>query len=188
MSPARLALFPLMLLLAVTTCASAQNDPGSRPIPGVSPQGIDQVVYKGIVGNVLDTIPMDSAERLQLQRTSAVVSNTLFGRSLNVLAGLSNPVLLLGGFVWGIWAASNIKPAEAGIKLAADSGQPAGGSAEQERIATPLDGSPGVDDEPANRATGNILASSISGADSNLAAPPRVVRLWLPQHSAVLPR
>jgi hypothetical protein len=190
MSPRRLTLCPLLLLLALATSASAQDDPRSRAAPGVFPQGLDQTVYKGLVGNVLDAIPMDPSDRLDLQRTNAVVSNTLFGRSLAVLAGLSNPVLLLGGFVWGMWAASNIKRAEAGMKLAADSGQSGGGAATQERIVALLDRSSAVDDAPANRVPEPILVSSISAEDSIVAAvsPRHVIKIWLPQRSPMLPR
>ena len=111
MSLRRRTAFPLSLLLALATSASAQDDPRTLAAPGVFSQGLDQIVYKGVVGNVLDAIPMSPLDRLDLQRTNAVLSNTLFGRSLAVLAGLSNPVLLLGGFVWGMWGASQIKPA-----------------------------------------------------------------------------
>lgn len=190
MSPRRLTLFPLLLLLALARSASAQDDQGSRAVPGGFPQGLEQTVYKGLVGNVLDAIPMDPSDRLDLQRTNAVVSNTLFGRSLAVLAGLSNPVLLLGGFVWGVWAASNIKPAEAGVKLAADPGQSGGAAATQERIVALLDRSSAVDDAPVNRVPEPVLVSSISAGDSEVAAhsPPRVIKIWLPQRSPMLPQ
>jgi hypothetical protein len=71
------------------------------------------VVYKGLVGKALDAVPMDPDERLVLQRTSAVVSGTLTGRSLAAWAGLSNPLLLIAGLAWGLYSAFNIK-AEAG--------------------------------------------------------------------------
>lgn len=182
-------LFPALLLLALANSASAEDDPRSLAIPGVSSQGLDQVVYKGLVGNVLDAIPMNPSERLDLQRTNAVVSNTLFGRSLAVLAGLSNPVLMLGGFVWGMWAASNIKPAEAGMKLAADAGQ-SGGGARQERIVALLDRSSAADDAAANTVPEPILVSLISAGDADAAAlsRPRVIKVWLPQRSSMLPQ
>ena len=100
MSRRRLTSLPVLLLLAFAIAASAKDDPDSRAAARVSSQGLDQVVYKGLVGNVLDAIPMDPVKRVDLQRTNAVVSSTLSARSLAVLAGLSNPVLLLGGFVW----------------------------------------------------------------------------------------
>lgn len=190
MSPPRLSLFPLLLLLALAPPASAQDDPGSRAVPGVFARGFDQVIYKGLVGNVLDAVPMDPSDRLHLQRTNAVVSNTLFGRSLAVLVGLSNPVLLLGGFVWGVWAASNIKPAEAAIKLAADPGQSGGDAATQERTVVLQERSSAGDDAPAARVPEPVLVSSISAGDSDLAAHsrPQVIKIWLPERSSLLPR
>jgi hypothetical protein len=190
MSPPRLSLFSLSLLFALATSASAQDEPGSRAVAGAFPQGFDQAVYKGLIGNILDVIPMNPSERLDIQRTNAVVSNTLFGRSLTVLAGLSNPVLLVGGFIWGVWAASNIKPAEAGMKLNADAGQSGGGAAAQEHMVALLDRSSAIDDRPANRVPAPILVSSISSGDSDAAAlsPSHTVKMWLPQRSPELSR
>ena len=190
MLPPRLNSFPLLLLLALSTAASAQDELGARAIPGVFAQGFDQVVYKGLVGNVLDAVPMDAADRLGLQRTNAVVSNTLFGRSLALLAGLSNPVLLLGGFVWGIWSATNIKPAEAGIALAADPRQSSGAAETQERRAALLDRSSVVDDAPANKVPAPVLVSSISTGDTDATvhSRPHVLKIWLPQRSPAPPR
>lgn len=190
MSPRRLTLFPLVLLLALATSASAQDDPNSWAVPGVSSQGLDQVVYKGLVGNALDAISMDPSGRLDLQRTNAVVSNTLFGRSLAILAGLSNPVLMLGGFVWGMWAALNIKPAEAGVKLTAGPGQSDGGAATEERLVALLDRRSAVEGAPANTVPEPILVSSISAGDSDEAglSRPRVIKIWLSHRSPMLPQ
>jgi hypothetical protein len=175
----------MLLLLALAASASAQEHPDSRAVAGVFPQGFDQAVYKGLVGNVLDAIPMDPSGRLSLQRTNAVVSNTLFGRTLTVLAGLSNPVLLLGGFVWGIWAASNIEPVEAGIQLTADRDHSGGAAAVPERIGAILDRSSAVDDAPANTVPEPILLTAISSGDADAAARSRsrVIKIWLPQRS-----
>jgi hypothetical protein len=74
---------------------------------------VGDLVYKGLVGKALDAVPMDPNERTVLQRTSAVVSGTLTGRSLAVWAGLTNPIFLVAGLVWGLFSASNIKTAEA---------------------------------------------------------------------------
>lgn len=183
MLPPRLNSFPLLLLFALATPASAQDE-------GVFPQGFDQFVYKGLVGNVLDAVPMDAVDRLGLQRTNAVVSNTLFGRSLALLAGLSNPVLLLGGFAWGIWSATNIKPAEAGIALAVDQGPPGAAAEIRERRAARLDRSSAVDDATADKVPAPVLVSSISIGDANAAVDsrPHVLKIWLPQRSPAPPR
>ena len=190
MSPPRLSLCSLLLFFALANAASAQVDPGSRAVADSVPQGFDQTIYKGLVGNVLDAIPMNPSERLVLQRTNAVVSNTLFGRSLTVVAGLSNPVFLLGGFIWGVWAAANIKQAETGIEHAADPGRPAGAATAQERtLALPYPSS-AVDEIPANKVPAPILVSSISAGHLDGAAVSRshVVKIWLPQRSPVLLR
>jgi hypothetical protein len=70
---------------------------------------IDQVIYRGVVGNILEAVPLPPEQRVQLQRGNAVVSNTLTGRSIAVLLGLASPVFIIGGLIWGIWAAANIK-------------------------------------------------------------------------------
>lgn len=97
------------LLLAIA--ARAEDAPQQPPALG-------DVVYKGLVGKALDAVPMDPNERVVLQRTGAVVSSTLTGRSISVWAGLglSNPILLIAGVIWGLYSASNIKAAEAKAK------------------------------------------------------------------------
>ena len=91
------------LLLAIPARA------GDAPQP---PPAMGDLVYKGLVGKALDAVPMDPEERVALQRTSAVASGTLTGRSLAVWAGLTNPILLIAGLAWGLFSASNIKAAE----------------------------------------------------------------------------
>ena len=84
------------------------------PVPAEAKPAIaiDQVIYKGVVGNLLEGMPIDPDKRVQLQRTNAVVSNVVSARSLAILLGVANPVLMIGGLVWGVWSASQIKPAE----------------------------------------------------------------------------
>ena len=100
MSAVRTAL--LTACLAVPFSARAEDVP--MPLPA-----IPDAVYKGVVGKALDAVPMDTDQRIALQRANAVVSNTLTGRSLAVWAGLTNPILLIGGLAWGLFSASNIK-------------------------------------------------------------------------------
>ncbi len=185
MRPPRSALIPLFLLLALATPASAQDDARARAVSPAFPAGFDQIVYKGLVGNVLDAVPMDASDRLGLQRANAVIGNTMLGRSLAILAGLSNPVLLIGGFVWGMWAAANIAPVEAAMKRAVDAGQSGGGVAAQARAGVLPNPSSAASDTPANAAPGPVLLSSNSAGDSGIAAPPRprVIKIWLPQRS-----
>jgi hypothetical protein len=190
MSPRRLTLFSALLLLALATAASAQDESRPAPVPGIFAQGLDQGVYKGMVGNMLEAIPMDPAQRVDLQRTNAVVSNALLGRSLAVLAGLSNPVLLLGGIVWGVWAASNIRPADAGANPGADPGQSGGNTAAQERLVALLASSTAAGDSQMKSGSEPVLVSSLSVADSAaiVPAPARVIKIWLPQRAPMLPQ
>jgi len=180
-----LTLLFVCLLLACATSAAAEDNPDSRAVPGVSPRGLEQTIYKGIVGNVLDAIPMDPSKRVNLQRTNAIISNTVSGRSLAALAGLSNPVLLIAGLAWGVWAASNIKAEEAGVEVSTNPAESGGGTATEARVVALLDSSAAVNDGPANPAPEPVSAGSIAAGDSGVAAPPRspVIKIWLPQRA-----
>jgi hypothetical protein len=184
MRPPRLRLISL-LLLVLSSPAAAQDDPGAAAVAFTFPRGFDQVIYKGLVGNVLDAVPMHPSDRLGLQRTNAVVSSTLLGRSLTVLAGLGNPILLLGGFVWGVWSAANIEPVEAGMTRAADPASVGGGVAVVRRAVVRLQLAPAADDAPVIAAPAPVLASAKSAVGANFAASARsrVVRIWLPQRA-----
>lgn len=94
------------ILLAVG--AAYGQEQGERP-PNIPP--VSQVIYKGVVGNLLDEMPIDTAKRVDLQRTSAVVSNALSGRSLAVMLGVASPILMVAGLLWGVFAASQINAA-----------------------------------------------------------------------------
>jgi hypothetical protein len=94
----------LTICVLAATPAFAQDAP--RPLPELG-----DVVYKGVVGKALDAVPMDADKRTTLQRTNAVVSNTLTGRTLSAWVGLSHPLLMIAGLVWGIYSATNIQPA-----------------------------------------------------------------------------
>jgi hypothetical protein len=98
------------LLLAVSARAQ-EAAPTPFPLPAIG-----DAVYKGVVGKALDAVPMDAEKRTILQRTNAIVSGTLTGRSLTAWAGLTNPVLLIAGVVWGIYSATNIKTAQAKVE------------------------------------------------------------------------
>ena len=101
----------IVAILIFTTSLAARGE--ALEIKGVAPaqsKPLDQLLYKGVVGNLLDAVPIDPDRRVDLQRTNAIVSSVFSGRSLAVLLGVANPVLMVGGLVWGIWSASNIKP------------------------------------------------------------------------------
>ena len=82
-------------------------------VPAVAaPQALEQVLYKGIGGNLLDAVPLEPEARVSLQRANAVISNSLSARSLAIALGIANPVFLVAGVAWGIWAAINIRDPE----------------------------------------------------------------------------
>jgi len=95
------------LMAAVTHARADELEPTLVPAPA---RPLEQIIYKGVTGNLLESIEMDAEERVTLQRANAVISNPLSARSLGMLLGISNPVFLVGGLVWGIWAAANIEP------------------------------------------------------------------------------
>lgn len=101
----------LVLAACLLLAGAARADEAAQPLPAIG-----DAVYKGLVGKALDAVPMDPNERVTLQRTSAVVSGTLTGRSLSAWAGLTHPILLIAGAVWGLFSASNIQPAQAKAK------------------------------------------------------------------------
>jgi hypothetical protein len=100
----------IVLAVCLLLALPARAEDVTQPLSAVG-----DVVYKGLVGKALDAVPMDPEKRAVLQRTSAVASSTLTGRSLSVWAGLANPLLLIAGLAWGLFSASNIK-AEGGTK------------------------------------------------------------------------
>ena len=100
----------LMVVIAAAPVHAQQVDASTEAPISAS---VDQVIYKGVIGNLLEAVPLEPEQRVQLQRGNAVVSNALSGRSLAVLLGLTSPLLMIGGLVWGLWAAANIKSAPA---------------------------------------------------------------------------
>jgi hypothetical protein len=109
---------------------------------------IDQTIYKGVVGNILEAMPLDPDQRVQLQRGNAIINNTFTGRSLALLLGIASPPLMIAGFIWGIWSAINIKPAEANTRTALAPSQPPI-KAEQSALAAEAVQAPRSGDSPA---------------------------------------
>lgn len=178
----RLVGVSVFVLIALARPATAESPPNSQNT-SAEPASADfsQVLYKGIVGNVLEKLPMDSEQRVALQRTNAVLSNTFSGRSLSLLVNASNPVLLIGGIVWGLWAASNIKPAASAptaatlspkhrIEVETNTNANNGNSPNEDSALAPLDSQP-------------IRLTAIAAADSSVstAQHPRVIKVWLSQ-------
>lgn len=77
-------------------------------LPERTPQ-FDQVIYKGVAGNFLETLPIEADERVTLQRANAVISSPMTGRTLAVILGVSGPGFIIGGLIWGLWAALHIE-------------------------------------------------------------------------------
>ena len=102
----------LAVALVLTGIAGAPAHELETPIPSTPSQPLDQMIYKGVAGNFLDAVPIDPDARLSLQRANAVISNPLSWRSAGILLGITNPVFLIGGLIWGLWSASNIAPAK----------------------------------------------------------------------------
>ena len=103
----------LSVVLALqTTGASAQSQANEAP-PEPSAPSPAQALYKGVVGNLLEAVPIDPESRVQLQRFSAVVGSPLSGHSLAITLGIAAPPLMILGFIWGLWSANQIQPADA---------------------------------------------------------------------------
>lgn len=97
--------------LSLLTAASAY---GEETAPSAfKGQPISQTVYKGVIGTLLEEVPIEPEKRVDLQRGSTVISSTLSGRSLAIMLGVANPVLMAVGLAWGLFAASKIASARA---------------------------------------------------------------------------
>jgi hypothetical protein len=99
-----------ILMMTIAAAPVRAQEAGLPPSPETQDSAsIDQVIYRGVVGNLLEAVPLPAEQRVQLQRGNALVSSTMTGRSLALLLGLASPVLMIGGLIWGIWSAANIK-------------------------------------------------------------------------------
>ena len=135
-----------------------------RPLR-VTSQPVAQTVYKGVVGNLLEEVPIDPESRVDLQRGSAVISNVLSGRSLAIALGITNPVFLVAGLAWGLYAASQIKlpaPAVTITKLASFT------AAKDE----PLADTASSDVEPASLALADVAPADVEPVSLALAENP----------------
>jgi hypothetical protein len=182
-SPLSWTLICVLSLLAPATCAWAQNSPLEPAVANAAAPDLDQAIYKGVVGNFLDAVPMDPAKRVELQRFNAVAGNTASGRSLAVLAGFSNPVLMAVGFIWGLFAASNIKPVAAATKSAADPKSPGDAPAPVELAATAPPHSSAEPHMETVREPALLTARLAGNPDGAVAPSPPVIKIWLPQSS-----
>jgi hypothetical protein len=102
---ARIGLSALVLFYA-GFAAAEENSPAD---PSGSSSAA-QVVYKGVVGNLLDNVPIEPESRATLQRVNALVSSPFGARSLALALGIASPPLIIIGVLWGLWSAANIEP------------------------------------------------------------------------------
>ncbi len=98
--------------------AADKADPPTRGLPGI--------FAKGVVGTVLDAVPIEPGTRTALQRANTIVSSAMTGRSLAAMTGIGGPLLTIAGLIWGIFSSrqSEAAPAEM-AKPAADPKQTA---------------------------------------------------------------
>jgi hypothetical protein len=102
----RIVATTLSFALCATT-ASAQSASQTSAEPGASSPA--QALYKGVLGNLLEAVPLPAADRTELQRLTSAVSSPFSARSLALALGLASPPLMVIGLVWGLWSASQIR-------------------------------------------------------------------------------
>ena len=101
-----------LILLHAATASGQQRPPTEETSNAPSPPA-DQVIYKGVVGNLLEALPLDPRDRVQLQRANTVLSSPLSARSVAVALGIASGPLMLVGLIWGLWSAAKIQRADA---------------------------------------------------------------------------
>ena len=75
---------------------------------------LPDIVYKGVVGKVLDAMPLEPSTRTALQQANAVVGSAVAARALGALTGFGGPLLTVAGLIWGIFSARQIDAAATG--------------------------------------------------------------------------
>ena len=79
--------------------------PATRVPPTAS---ISDIIYKGVVGKMLDSAPLENSTRTTLQQANSVVGNSFAGRTLATLTGVGGPILTVAGLLWGLFSAQKI--------------------------------------------------------------------------------
>ncbi len=95
--------------------------------PAEAARGLPDNVYKGVVGKVLDAMPLEPSTRTALQQANAVVSSTVSAHALGALAGFGGPLLTVAGLIWGVFSSRQIGAAATGDSKATGAATPAGG-------------------------------------------------------------
>jgi hypothetical protein len=98
---------------ATNTTQSRNIDPyeqnSASAATGVpSTASISDIIYKGVVGKMLDSAPLENSTRTTLQQANSVVGNSFAGRALATLTGVGGPILTVAGLFWGIFSAQKI--------------------------------------------------------------------------------
>ena len=101
------------ILPATNTAQSRNIDPyepnPASPATRVSPAAsISDIIYKGVVGKILDSAPLENSTRTTLQQANSVVGNSFAGRALATLTGVGGPILTVAGLFWGLFSAQKI--------------------------------------------------------------------------------
>jgi hypothetical protein len=156
----------LMMLCASFSYAQETPDPHGLTPPSSSAA---QVMYKGVVGNVLDAMPLDSDNRVQLQRLNAVVSSPLGARSLALALGIASPPLTVIGVIWGLWSASKIQAEKRADRLALEVQRAAPRPALEGQEITRGDGILALENK---YVASNALASMVGGAAASSPGAP----------------
>jgi LysM repeat protein len=95
--------------------------------PAEAARGLPDIVYKGVVGKVLDAMPLEPSTRTALQQANAVVSSTVSARALGALTGFGGPLLTVAGLIWGVFSSRQIDAAATGDSKATGATTAAGG-------------------------------------------------------------
>lgn len=102
---------------------NAANAPDKAAAP---PRGLPEILSKGVVGTVLDAVPIDPGTRTALQRANTIVSSAMTGRSLAAMTGFGGPILTIAGLLWGIFSSRQSEAVQTGeTKPPADTKQTA---------------------------------------------------------------
>ncbi|MCY7308003.1 MAG: LysM peptidoglycan-binding domain-containing protein [Rhodoferax sp.] len=113
--------------LAVRQVAFYEQKPSIEPTkPAEVARALPDIVYKGVVGKVLDAMPLEPSTRTALQQANALVSSTVAARALGALTGIGAPLLTVAGLIWGILSARQIDVAATRDSKATGAPTPAG--------------------------------------------------------------
>ncbi len=87
---------------------SYEQNPASPAPRGHPTVSISDIIYKGVIGKMLDSAPLENSTRTILQQANSVVGNSFAGRALATLTGVGGPILTVAGLFWGLFSAQKI--------------------------------------------------------------------------------